>query len=246
MRGYPAVLTEGPVSLRPPTTRDGRAWAELQTRNRAWLATWEATVPPENPYARRLTYRELVRRGRKEAAAGRMMPFNIWYAEPVNDGTGSSASSAAAAASATAANSANATSPAAAVAAARARRGPFRMVGQMNVTGITWGSLCSAHIGYWVDERVAGRGITPTALALVVDHCFTVVGLHRVEVNIRPENAPSRRVAEKLGFREEGVRRAYLHIDNGWRDHIAYALTAPEVPGGVLARWRSTQSTSHI
>ncbi|HEY3871844.1 MAG TPA: GNAT family protein [Actinocrinis sp.] len=233
MRGYPAILTEGPVSLRPPTTRDGRAWAELQTRNRAWLATWEATVPPENPYARRLTYRELVRRGRKEAAAGRMMPFNIWYAEPVNEGTGPGPN----------------TSPAAAVAAAAAttaRRGPSRMVGQMNVTGITWGSLCSAHIGYWVDERVAGRGITPTALAIVVDHCFTVIGLHRVEVNIRPENAPSRRVAEKLGFREEGVRRAYLHIDNGWRDHIAYAITAPEVPGGLLARWRSTQSTSHI
>ena len=213
MRGYPAVLTEGPVSLRPPTPRDSRAWTELQTRNRAWLATWEATVPPENPYARRLTYRELVRRGRKEATAGRMMPFNVWYADPVNDG---------------------------------AARAPSRMVGQMNVAGIAWGSLCSAHIGYWVDERVAGRGITPTALALVVDHCFSVVGLHRVEVNIRPENAPSRRVAEKLGFRDEGLRRAYLHIDNGWRDHIAYALTAPEVPEGLLARWRSTQSTSHI
>jgi [ribosomal protein S5]-alanine N-acetyltransferase len=228
MRGYPAVLSEGPVSLRPPTPRDGRAWAELQTRNRAWLATWEATVPPENPYARRLTYRELVRRGRKEAASGRMMPFNVWYADPVNDGARSGSLSSSTTSTTT------------------AGRGPSRMVGQMNVAGIAWGSLCSAHIGYWVDERVAGRGIIPTALALVVDHCFNVVGLHRVEVNIRPENAPSRRVAEKLGFREEGLRRAYLHIDNGWRDHISYALTAAEVPGGLLARWRSTQSTSHI
>jgi len=104
-------------------------------------------------------------------------------------------------------------------------------------------AVCSAHIGYWVDERVAARGIIPTALALAVDHCFRTVGLHRVEVNIRPENARPP-VAEKLGFREEGLRRAYLHIDGGWRDHIAYALTAPEVPEGMVNRWqpRAVQS----
>jgi [ribosomal protein S5]-alanine N-acetyltransferase len=209
VRGYPIVLNEGAVTLRPPSVRDGRAWQELQTRNRVWLAQWEATVPPDTPYVRRLTYRELVRRGRREAAAGRMMPFNVWYADP--------------------------------------RTGDRdRMVGQLNVAGISWGSLCSAHIGYWVDERVAGRGIIPTALALAVDHCFQVVGLHRVEVNIRPENAPSRRVAEKLGFREEGLRRAYLHIDGGWRDHIAYALTAPEVPEGMVARWRRVQASHSV
>ena len=46
----------------------------------------------------------------------------------------------------------------------------------------------SAHAGYWVDRRVAGRGIIPTALALAVDHCFLTVGLHRIEINIRPED----------------------------------------------------------
>jgi ribosomal-protein-alanine N-acetyltransferase len=209
VRGYPVVLTEGAVSLRPPSPRDARVWQELQTRNRAWLTRWEATVPPENPYTRRLTYRELVRRGRREAAAGRMMPFNVWFADP-------------------------------------ATREPPRMVGQLNVAGIAWGSLCSAHIGYWVDERVAGKGIIPTALAVAVDHCFHVVGLHRVEVNIRPENIPSRRVAEKLGFREEGLRLAYLHIDGSWRDHIAYALTAPEVPEGMINRWRRIQSAHSV
>jgi len=124
--------------------------------------------------------------------------------------------------------------------------GKPRMVGQLNVAGISWGSLCSAHIGYWVDERVAGRGIIPTALAVAVDHCFQTVGLHRVEVNIRPENGPSRRVAEKLGFREEGLRLAYLHIDGGWRDHIAYALTAAEVPEGMVVRWRKVQASHSV
>jgi ribosomal-protein-alanine N-acetyltransferase len=115
------------------------------------------------------------------------------------------------------------------------------LVGQLTVGGITYGSLCSAHVGYWIDARVAGRGVMPTAVALAVDHCFLVLRLHRVEVNIRPENTASLRVVEKLGFRDEGVRRAYLHIDGAWRDHRSFALTAEEVPGGLLARWRSRQ-----
>lgn len=113
-----------------------------------------------------------------------------------------------------------------------------RLAGQLTVAGITWGSMCSAHIGYWIDRSVAGRGVMPTAVALAVDHCFLSLGLHRVEVCIRPENGPSRRVVEKLGFREEGVRPRFLHIDGGWRDHLVFALTAEEVPHGLASRWR--------
>ncbi|HEU4676746.1 MAG TPA: GNAT family protein [Motilibacteraceae bacterium] len=117
-----------------------------------------------------------------------------------------------------------------------------RLAGQLTVGGITWGSLCSAHIGYWVDQALAGRGIVPTAVALATDHCFRGVGLHRIEINIRPENGPSLRVVEKLGFRDEGVRRAYLHIDGAWRDHRTFALCAEEVPQGLLARWRASRA----
>ncbi|GGZ00583.1 N-acetyltransferase [Streptomyces nitrosporeus] len=113
-----------------------------------------------------------------------------------------------------------------------------RLVGQLTVAGITWGSMCSGHVGYWVDRAVAGRGVVPTAVALAVDHCFRTVGLHRVEVCIRPENMPSRRVVEKLGFRAEGLRPRYLHIDGAWRDHLVFALTAEEVPDSLLRRWR--------
>ena len=115
------------------------------------------------------------------------------------------------------------------------------LVGQLTVSGIAWGSLRSAHAGYWVDRRVAGRGVTPTALALAVDHCFFTVGLHRIEINVRPENGPSLRVAHKLGFRPEGLRPRYLHIDGAWRDHASFALTVEDVPGGLLARWRSVR-----
>jgi ribosomal-protein-alanine N-acetyltransferase len=118
------------------------------------------------------------------------------------------------------------------------------LVGQVTVGGITYGSLRAAHVGYWVDQRVAGRGVTPTGVALAVDHCFGELQLHRIEVNIRPENKPSLRVVEKLGFRFEGLRPRYLHIDGDWRDHNSYALHAEEVRGGVLQRWKTARAQS--
>ena len=109
---------------------------------------------------------------------------------------------------------------------AREGRGlPFALIvdgsfaGQVTVGGIARGSLLSAYIGYWIGE----------------------VGLHRVEINIRPENAASLRVVQKLGFREEGLRERYLHIDGAWRDHLTFALCADDVPEGVLGRWLSSR-----
>jgi ribosomal-protein-alanine N-acetyltransferase len=110
--------------------------------------------------------------------------------------------------------------------------------GQLNVSGLSYGSLSSASIGYWVAERFAGRNITPTAVALATDHCLFSIGLHRMEICIRPENAPSLRVVEKLGFRYEGLRRRFIHINGDWRDHFCFALTAEELPTGVLRRWK--------
>ncbi len=110
--------------------------------------------------------------------------------------------------------------------------------GQLNVSQIAYGSLSSSAIGYWIAERFAGRGATPLAVALVSDHLFKQLGLHRIEICIRPENQPSLRVVEKLGFRYEGLRRRYIHIDSAWRDHFAFALTAEDAPFGVLRRWK--------
>ncbi len=113
------------------------------------------------------------------------------------------------------------------------------VAGQLNVWGVSRGSLSSATIGYWVSERFAGRGITPTSVALATDLCFHELRLHRMEICIRPENRASLRVVEKLGFRYEGLRRRYIHIDGDWRDHYCFALVREEVPEGVLNRWVS-------
>jgi ribosomal-protein-alanine N-acetyltransferase len=114
-----------------------------------------------------------------------------------------------------------------------------RLAGQLTVSGIVGGSASWGQIGYWIDQRLAGRGIIPTAVALAVDYCFKVISLHRIEIAIRPENTKSLRVVAKLGFRPEGLRPRYLHIDGDWRDHLVFALNAEEVPEGLLQRWEN-------
>jgi ribosomal-protein-alanine N-acetyltransferase len=121
-----------------------------------------------------------------------------------------------------------------------------RFAGQVTVGAIARGSANSAYLGYWIGRPYAGRGIMPTALAMVIDHCFADAGLHRVEANIRPENAASRRVVEKLGFRLEGTRDRYIHIAGGWRDHLSYALTVEDVPGGLLPRWLAAGGAARL
>jgi ribosomal-protein-alanine N-acetyltransferase len=114
-----------------------------------------------------------------------------------------------------------------------------RLAGQVTLDNIVRGALRSGHLGYWIDAAVAGRGVASLAVALVCDHAFGPVGLHRVQADIRPENRPSRRLVERLGFRQEGLFRRYLDIDGDWRDHLGYALLATDVPGGALARWQA-------
>jgi ribosomal-protein-alanine N-acetyltransferase len=111
-----------------------------------------------------------------------------------------------------------------------------RFAGQVTVNNIVRGSAQFASIGYWLDRAVAGRGVMPTAVAMVIDHCFTAARLHRVEICIRPENTNSLRVVEKLGMREIGFAPRFLHINGEWRDHRIFAVTTEECPGGMLAR----------
>lgn len=194
--GWPAVLRDGDVELRPLRMRDAAAWSEVRLANEAWLAPWEPSGA--GSWADRYSvtaFPQVLRQLRRHARDGTTLPFAVTY------------------------------------------RG--RLVGQVTAGNIWRGSLNSCFLGYWIDGRYAGLGITPTAVALVTDHCFTTARLHRVEANVRPENAASRRVVEKLGFRDEGVRERYLFIDGAYRDHVCYALTVEEVPGGVLRRWHA-------
>ena len=211
--GWPTELVDGAISVRPLRRRDAGAWSEIRARNVEWLTPWESTLPYTVGDG-----------GAAGPAAYRAMVGAL--RRQARAGT----------ALPFAVDYAQPVGP------TERPSGGGRFVGQVTVSTIIRGSLQSASVGYWVDQRVAGRGIIPVAVALVVDHCFHEVGLHRIELNVRPENMRSRRVAEKLGFRDEGLRSKYLHIDRAWRDHVCYALTVEDVPRGVLRGYRASQT----
>jgi ribosomal-protein-alanine N-acetyltransferase len=110
-----------------------------------------------------------------------------------------------------------------------------QLVGSLTASSITYGALRSASIGYWLARSATGRGTMTRAVARVIDYLFTERGLHRVEINIRPENHASLAIARRLGLREEGLRRRFLHIDGDWRDHLSFAVTAEELCGARLS-----------
>lgn len=101
--------------------------------------------------------------------------------------------------------------------------------GQLTIGNVTHGALRSAWIGYWVHSEVTGGGVATAALAMGLDHGFGVVRLHRIEATVRPENAASRRVLAKVGFRQEGLLERYLEVDGAWRDHLLVAITVEEL-----------------
>lgn len=118
-------------------------------------------------------------------------------------------------------------------------------VGQLTLGNVIRGSLRGAYIGYWIDHRVAGRGIMPTAVALALDFGLGDAGLHRIEISIRPENAASIRVVEKLHVPFDGLRKRYLHIAGDWRDHNIYVADVETAPiGGFTARWERERVVS--
>ena len=63
----------------------------------------------------------------------------------------------------------------------------------------------------------------------MTDFGLNQLALHRIEINLRPENEASRRVAEKCGYLFEGLRPRYLHIDGDWRDHLTYVKENPKI-----------------
>ncbi len=100
--------------------------------------------------------------------------------------------------------------------------------GEVNINSIHRGAHQNAYIGYWIDQQHAGRGYMPESVVLALQFAFEHLTLHRVQISVIPRNAPSRRVVEKLGLRDEGIAERYLEIDGVWEDHIRYAITAEE------------------
>ena len=111
-----------------------------------------------------------------------------------------------------------------------------RFVGQVTLGSIQGGSLSTWWIGYWVASPLWGQGVATAAVALGVDAAMQSVGVHRVEATVLPENVASRKVLAKAGFHYEGKLLRNININGRWRDHLLYAVTVEECPGGVVPR----------
>ncbi|MDP3273840.1 MAG: GNAT family N-acetyltransferase [Deltaproteobacteria bacterium] len=110
----------------------------------------------------------------------------------------------------------------------RTREDPTQLVGHVSLSQIARGVSQSAMLGYALEGACEGRGLMTEALGAVLAEVFSDrVGLHRVQANVRIENARSVRVLERLGFAHEGLARRYLFIDGAWRDHTMHALLNP-------------------
>jgi ribosomal-protein-alanine N-acetyltransferase len=105
------------------------------------------------------------------------------------------------------------------------------IAGVFNLSQIVRGPLCGAYLGYYAFEPFARHGYMKEGLGLVVRHAFGELRLHRIEVNVQPENVRSIRLMRAYGFRLEGHSPRYLKLSGRWRDHQRWAITTEVVPG---------------
>lgn len=106
-----------------------------------------------------------------------------------------------------------------------------RVLGAITLDNIRRGPAQAGTLGYWVGARYARQGFMREAIAAVVDHAFGPMDLSRIEAACLPENAASRGVLEKSGFKYEGVAQSYLQINGRWRNHVLYANLRPDRRG---------------
>jgi len=104
------------------------------------------------------------------------------------------------------------------------RRQDDALMGEINLSQIVRGIFLSAYLDYQVGAPFARQGYMTEALHLALRHAFTTLGLHRLEANIQPGNAPSIALVRKVGFVKEGFSRRYLKIGGRWRDHERWAI----------------------
>ncbi|EBA18562.1 ribosomal-protein-alanine acetyltransferase, putative [Roseobacter sp. SK209-2-6] len=103
------------------------------------------------------------------------------------------------------------------------RRADQVLVGAITLDNIRRGPAQAGTLGYWTGQPFVRQGYMREAIGSIVHHAFTQMDLSRIEAACLPENAPSRGLLEKSGFKYEGVAQSYLQIDGRWRTHVLYA-----------------------
>lgn len=98
------------------------------------------------------------------------------------------------------------------------------VAGAITISGIVRGALLSGSIGYWVSQDRNHQGLATAAVAHVKSIAFGELGLHRLQAEILPHNAASRRVLERNDFIQYGVAPSYMRIAGRWQDHELFQV----------------------
>lgn len=88
--------------------------------------------------------------------------------------------------------------------------------------------ILATEVGYWLGEAATGRGLVTRAVSAMLDYAFGTIGLHRVALQAEVSNEKSIAVARRLGFTEEGIRRAASVNHGRYVDMAAFSLLAEE------------------
>ena len=83
-------------------------------------------------------------------------------------------------------------------------------------------------LGWILAPAYWGRGVMTEAATAVIRHCFDAMDVHRIEATVHPENASSRRLAARLGFREEGLMRDRACVEGVFRSLLMFGLLKSE------------------
>lgn len=97
------------------------------------------------------------------------------------------------------------------------------LLGAITLDNIRRGPAQSGTLGYWIGQPHARKGYMREAILALTHHAFNSLDLSRIEAACLPENAASRGVLEKCGFKYEGVAQSYLQINGRWRNHVLFA-----------------------
>lgn len=103
------------------------------------------------------------------------------------------------------------------------RREDGALLGAITLDNMRRGPVQAGTLGYWIGAPFARQGYMREAIQAMVHYAFAELDLSRLEAACLPENAASRGVLEKTGFKYEGVAQSYLQIAGRWRNHVLYA-----------------------
>ncbi len=102
-----------------------------------------------------------------------------------------------------------------------------RMAGQIEFNYFDWENR-KTEIGFWLGESFQGKGLVTRSCRVLTDYAFDELKLNRVERLCGAENVKSRKIVEKLGFREEGMMRRSAWIHDRFVDFVIYGMLASE------------------